>query len=171
MRPKALPEKSTACCARRWAIRPCCRRVLTLPVLPFVSWPSTASLAGCLYWLAAIWLAIGWRRRNALLFAAHQIMLTLATGVATAAWLKHQSWMLKLPGDLLHPYSLQAFGIALGVLSLLWIVARIVLRGNATAEQLLNSSRPTVDWVLRHAWSPCSWRSLSFSCYPARARN
>ena len=43
--------------------------MLTLPVLPFVSWPSTWSLAGCLYWLAAIWLAIGWRRRS-LLFAA-----------------------------------------------------------------------------------------------------
>ena len=70
--------------------------VLTLAVLPFVSWSSPASLAGCLYWLAAIWLAIGWRRRNALLFAAHQLVLTLATGVATAAWLKHQSWLAAL---------------------------------------------------------------------------
>ncbi len=125
--------------------------MLTLPVLPLVSWPSTASLAGCLYWLAAIWLVIGWRRRSALLFAAHQFMLALATGVATAAWLKHQSWVAELPGDLLHPYSLQAFGIALGVLSLGWIIARIALRGDATAEQLLNPAWPTVDWILRHA--------------------
>ena len=125
--------------------------VLTLPVLPFVSWPSTESLAGCLYWLSAIWLAIGWRRRNVLLFAAHQFMLAAATGVATTAWLKRQSWVVNLPDDLWHPYSLQAYGIALGVLSLLWIVARIVLRDNATAKKLLDPARPTVDWVLRHA--------------------
>jgi hypothetical protein len=118
-------------------------------VLPFVSWSSATSLAGCLYWLATIWLAIGWRRRNAVLFAAHQLMLTLATGVATAAWLKHQSWLTAWPGDLLHPYSLQAFAIALGVLSLLWIVARIVLRRNPTAGELLNPV-PTVDWLVRH---------------------
>ncbi|MFZ1933529.1 MAG: hypothetical protein WCB27_16400 [Thermoguttaceae bacterium] len=124
--------------------------LLTLAVLPFVSWSSPTPLAGCLYWLAAIWLAIGWRRRNAVLFAAHQLMLTLATGVATAAWLKNQSWCPNWPGDLLHPYSLQAFGVTLGVLSLLWIAARIVLRGNATAEELLNPIGPTVDWCVRH---------------------
>ena len=124
--------------------------LLTLAALPFVSWSETASLAGCLYWLAAIWLAIGWRRRNAMLFAAHQLMLTLATGVATAAWLKHQSWFAAWPGDLLHPYSLQAFGIALGVLSRLWIVARMALRGSATADELLNPVGPTVDWIVRH---------------------
>ncbi len=70
-----------------------------------------------------------------------------------------------------HPYSLQAFGVALGVLSLLWIVARIALRGNATAEQLLNPSRPTVDWVVRHRWSPHNWRWSSSICCPASARN
>jgi hypothetical protein len=125
--------------------------VLTLPVLPFVSWPSTGSLAACLYWLSAIWLTIGWRRRNVLLFAAHQFMLAAATGVATTAWLKRQSWVVSLPDDLWHPYSLQAYAIALGVLSLLWIVARIVLRDNATAKKLLDPATPTVDWVLRHA--------------------
>ena len=139
--------------------------LLTLAVLPFVSWSSTASLAGCLYWLAAIWLAIGWRRRNALLFAAHQLMLTLATGVATAAWLKHQSWLAAGPGDLLHPYSLQAFGIALGVLSLLWIVARIALRGNATADELLNPlAAPTVDWIVRHGLVAAQLALVECSC-------
>ena len=123
--------------------------VVTLAVLPFVSWASAASLAGCLYWLAAIWLAIGWRRRNTVLFAAHQLMLTLATGVATAAWLQHQSWLVQWPGDLLHPYSLQVFGVTLGVLSFLWIVARIALRRNSTANGLLNPV-PTVDWLVRH---------------------
>ena len=146
--------------------------LLTLPVLPFVSWPSTESLAGCLYWLAAIWLAIGWRRRSVVLFAAHQLMLAPATGVATTAWLKHQSWVASLPRDLWHPYSLQAYGIALAVLSLLWIVARIALRGDATAEKLLNPGRPTVDWLLRHAWSRLQLAGgCPSTCCRAWARN
>ncbi len=127
--------------------------MLTLPVLPNVSWTSTWSLAGCLYWLAAIWLAIGWRRRSPLLMAACQLMLAAATGVATTAWLKQQSWVAagSLYRDLWHPYSLQAYGVSLGVLSVLWIVARIALGGDETAKKLLGPAVPTVDWVLRHA--------------------
>ena len=128
-------------------------------------------MAGCLYWLAAIWLAIGWRRRNALLFAAHQLMLTLATGVATAAWLKHQSWLAAWPGDLLHPYSLQAFGITLGVLSLLWIVARMALRGNATADELLNPLVPTVDWIVRHGLIVAQLAMASVPLLPSISRS
>ncbi|MFZ5831834.1 MAG: hypothetical protein ACOY3P_17235 [Planctomycetota bacterium] len=125
--------------------------VLTLLVLPFVTWSSTLSLAGCLYWLAAIWLILAWRRESVLLFAGHQLALALATGVATAAWLKQQSWVRQLPGDYLHPYSLQAFGIALGVLSLLWIAVRISLRHSGRARRLLDTGWPAVDQILRHA--------------------
>ncbi|MCE5268170.1 MAG: hypothetical protein LLG00_09825 [Planctomycetaceae bacterium] len=125
--------------------------LLTLPVLPNVSWPNTWSLALCLYWLAAIWLAIGWRRRNAFLFGAHQIMLAAATGVATTAWLKSQTWMAGGVQGFWHPHSLQAYGVALAALSLAWVVARIALRKNETARRLLGPDAVTVDWVMRHA--------------------
>ena len=142
--PMVWPANCAASSARRW-VTAVLSSMLTLPVLPFVSLPSTESLAGCLYWLSAIWLAIAWRRRNALLFAAHQFILATATAVATTAWLEHQSWVAKTPDGLWHPYSLQTYGIALGVLSLLWVFARILLR--ITRQPGSSSSRPRPRWT------------------------
>ena len=136
--------------------------LLALPLLPFVPWEHTASLAACLYWLAAVWLVMAWRRSDAILFAAHQVMLTLATIVATTAWLKNQDWVARLPNDLLHAQSLQAYGIALGVLSLLWVVVRIAVQkgtipfslgrtlGQSPAGAKIGTV-PSVDWCVRHA--------------------
>jgi len=144
---------------------------------------STWSLALCLFWLAAVWLVISWRNRHTGLFAAHQAVLALAVLVATAAWLEHpQSWVEDLPHDLyLHPQSLQSYGIGLGLLSLLWMVLRIVLaRGlsrfsrsengtvpfprfsrsengtvplppSASPAPLLQPHGPAVDRIIRHA--------------------
>ena len=44
-------------------------------------------LAICLFWLAALWLALAWRSGDARILAAHQAALTAATLVATTAWL------------------------------------------------------------------------------------
>ncbi len=125
--------------------------LLALVVLPFAPWASTTALAGCLAWLATVWLAIAWRERNPRLFAAHQAMLYLAAAVGAAAWLERQSWVAELPVDLLHPWSLQALGIALGLLSLAWLVVRLVARENPTARRLLDPGWPTVDFCVRHA--------------------
>lgn len=127
---------------------------LTLPVLPLEFWTggmSIWSLALCLLWLAVIWLVVSWRNRDRGLFAAHQAMLTLAALVATTAWLKGHGWITDLPDDLLRPGNLQAFGIILGLLSLAWIVVRIVLRGDRVAQKLLNPHGPSVDRIVRHA--------------------
>ncbi|NQU24237.1 MAG: hypothetical protein HQ567_23390 [Candidatus Nealsonbacteria bacterium] len=123
--------------------------VLALPALPFIDWSSTASVALCLFWLAAIWLAIAWRGRDPVLFAAHQVMIAAAAVVATCAWLEPQ-WWAQFDLGLLHPYSLQAYGIVLGVLSLVWLAARMLLREHEAADELLNPNWPAVDWVLRH---------------------
>ena len=149
--------------------------LLALPLLPFVPWEHTASLAACLYWLAAVWLVMAWRRGDPILFAAHQAMLTVATIVATTAWLKEQAWVERLPNDLLHPHSLQAYGITLGVLSLLWVVVRIAAGGFNAAKGTVpfslgrklgqspagagigtvpgarSGTVPSVDWFVRHA--------------------
>lgn len=125
--------------------------VLVLPVLPFAKLQSTWSLALCLFWLAAIWLVIAWRHRHLLLFSAHQAMLAMAAVTATTAWLKGRDWVSGALEDLLHPYSLQAYGIVLGAFCLGWMAARIVLRNHRVARVLLEPHGPSVDRIVRHA--------------------
>ena len=104
---------------------------------------STAALAGCLFWLAVVWLLLAWQHRNAWLLAAQQCVLTAATVVAVTAWLQTTAWVASFPRDLLDPRSLQAYGIGLGVLSLLWIAARIGLGGIIARIGPIPSTPPT----------------------------
>ena len=107
--------------------------VLVLPVLGLISWASLWSLAGCLLWLTAIWLIVAWRHRDARLFAAHQAMLMLAALVATTAWLEGRPGGFDLQRDLSEAGVLQTYGISLGLLVLVWAVARILLCGDRLA--------------------------------------
>jgi hypothetical protein len=116
----------------------------------FATWQGTAALAGCLFWLAAVWMLLVWMHRNHELFHAQQCALTAATAVAATAWLQAQPWVASFPRDLVDPRSLQSYGVALGILSLGWIAARIALRGNPVGQSLLNPAEPTVDWFVRH---------------------
>ncbi|MEE8450865.1 MAG: hypothetical protein V3R99_03090 [Thermoguttaceae bacterium] len=125
--------------------------VLVLPVLPLISWASTLSLAGCLFWLAALWLIVSWQHRDARLFAAHQAMLALAALVATTAWLESRTVGFLFPNDLLDAGNLQVYGISLALLSLMWATVRIASRGNTVAVRLLDPEWPAVDWIVRHA--------------------
>jgi hypothetical protein len=122
----------------------------TLHTPLFATGQGTAALAGCLFWLAAIWLLLAWLHRNGDLFTAGQWVLTAAAAVAATAWLQTQSWVVRFPEDLRDPRSLQTYGIALGMLSLGWIAARIAFRGSPAAQRLLASREPTVDWIVRH---------------------
>jgi hypothetical protein len=141
--------------------------IVALFVLPMVSWMSTTSLAYCLYWLAALWLVLAWQHRNSVVFAAHQIMTAAATVVATSAWLKNQTWVEDYYRDLWHPFSLQAYGIALGVLCLIWVLARIALRRDETAKILFNPAWPAVDWLLRHILIACQLFVLAMFLLPS----
>jgi len=125
--------------------------LLALAVLPLAGWSGTATLAACLASVAVAWLAVAWRERSALWFAAHQAMLILAALVGTTAWLEGRAWVTSVPQDLFHPASLQAYGMALAVLGLAWLVVRMSLRGNATARRLIEPGWPEVDWCVRHA--------------------
>lgn len=126
--------------------------LVALPVELLGGQASTVWVSCCLFWLAAIWLVIAWRKRDALLLSAHQVMLTMAALTAVTAWLKHpQAWVESLPGDLFHPHSLQAYGLVLGLLSLAWVAVRIALRESKTARKLLDPEWPAVDWIVRHA--------------------
>ncbi|NQT13787.1 MAG: hypothetical protein HQ582_13625, partial [Planctomycetes bacterium] len=124
---------------------------LAVVVLPLVSWHNTISLAACLFWLAGIWMVIAATRRWPAMCAAAQAVLTLAAVVATTAWLQQHPWDPTGRVDLVDPRSLQAYGIGLALLTLLWIAARIGLGRNAVAEQLLNPGWPTVDRIVGQA--------------------
>ena len=108
-------------------------------------------LAGCLFWLAAIWLAIAWSERAAILWSAAQAVLTGAAIAATVAWLQRHPWEGTAPVDLAEPRSLQAYGIGLGLLTLAWTAARLLLRRSTTARGLLEPAWPGVDRVVGYA--------------------
>jgi hypothetical protein len=146
---------------------------LALAAIVFGRSAGSLWLACCFPWLAAVWLALAWRNRSAGLLAAHQAALGVAALAATTAWLKHVGWVVSR-GDLppapnlleriasvshavLDPRNLQAYGVALGLLSLVWIVARIIdLRRGVAAERLLQS-RFSVDRCIRHAVVAMQW--------------
>ncbi len=124
---------------------------LAIPVLALVSWQETLSLAACLFWLGGIWLVIAWTNRWPAMMAGCQAVLTLAVLVATTAWLENHPWGGLVRVDLLDPRSLQTYGIGLGLLTLAWAGARILLRRNAVARRLLDPGWPTVDRLVGHA--------------------
>jgi len=118
---------------------------LALAVLPFVFGTVTWSLAACLCWLAAIWLVIAWTRRWSGLAAAAQVVLTVAVVVAGTAWLREHPWSVGGQFDPWDPRSLQTYGIGLGLLTLAWVVARLLLRSSAVGRQLFDPGWPAVD--------------------------
>ena len=154
---------------------------LCVPALALAGWSSTAALAGCMAWLAGVLLVVALRQTSREVFAAHQAVLTFAVGLAAAAWAYRQDWFTAWPFDLLRPESLHAIGLSLGLLSLAWIVVRLVASPRPVAAepsgvsvggvarvstnphpQPLSRERergvwrallawPSVDWVVRHA--------------------
>ena len=148
-----------------------CSSLLVLPALVFNTLGGPLSLALCLFWLAAIWLALAWRSRDALLFGAHQAALTAATLAATTAWLEHQGW---IPGFrfqiLAEPRTLQVYGIGLAALSLVWIVVRIaagrIAAGRSTLVQRVVESPLSVDRVVRYAVVVAQWLLLAVYVLP-----
>ena len=151
--------------------------VLALPALIFGRSAGSLWLACCFPWLAAVWLVLAWRNRSVALFAAHQAALAFAALAATTAWMKHVGWIIpaKLPPApnlleriasvshvVLDPRNLQAYGIALGLLSLVWVVVRIIdLRRGIAAERLLQG-RFSVDWCIRHGVVVMQWLVVAF---------
>lgn len=120
-------------------------------------WPMLP-LAGCTFWLGAVWLVTAWTRRSVGLMTASQMVLTLATVLATTAWLERFPWNTARPVDLMDPRCLQAYGIGLALLSLVWVAMRIATRASAVARHLFHSPRSTST-----RWSLTSWSSVNCS--------
>src|SRR5262249_53479122 len=111
------------------------------------TWGDPAVLAVLAGWLAVLWLVFAWVGRLPGLFLAFQIALSGSVCLAVAAWLERQPWVL-VPLDLLSdPRSLQAYGVGLAWLCLLWVLARLRLRSHERAPELLQSAWPAADRV------------------------
>jgi len=124
---------------------------MAIPAIFLSSWDETVWMAGCLGWLAAIWLVIAWTNRWPAMFAAAQAALTVTTLTAATAWIQQHPWNVGKPVDLADPRVLQIYGIGLAALTLGWLAARILLRRNTTAQQLLDGGGPSVDRAVGHA--------------------
>ncbi|MBS1791964.1 MAG: hypothetical protein JST85_29930 [Acidobacteria bacterium] len=126
--------------------------IAAAPFVLFGGWMTMEQMTIRIFWLAAIWLALAvanwWRE----LFTAFQALLAvgIVCGVAAIfdahALPSHLSWS--------DPHRLQAQGIALILLSLVWIAARLTVRDqeqNLAAnkfERLLSPPWPKVDQII-----------------------
>src|SRR5262249_30999965 len=99
---------------------------VAVPVLMFAApTEATLSLSAHASRLAALWVAIAVVQRVAGLFTAFQAALTVSLMIAVKAVLERQAWYAASSYPLLDPWSIEAQGIALSLLSLVWVAVRI----------------------------------------------
>jgi hypothetical protein len=123
--------------------------VIALPWLFLAAWPDMATLCAYLGWLSLVWLVLAWRWQQPVLFAAFQSALTGTVLLGVTAWLENQSWVVgHWPQGLADPRSLQAYGIALALLSLAWLLVRFSLSSRPNAHRLIEPAWPAVDRVV-----------------------
>ncbi len=139
---------------------------MAIPAILLGSWGETLWMAGCLGWLAAIWLAIAWTNRWPAMFAAAQAALTVATVTGTTAWIQRNPWNVNAPVDLTDPRVLQAYGIGLAVLTLVWLAARMLLRKNHTGQELFDCGGPSVDRVVGHSVAVLQFLLIAILLFP-----
>src|SRR5215510_10838026 len=128
--------------ARRLFARPCASSALiasvaVAPFLIFEGWMTTAQISTRMLWLAAIWLVIAWLRRLPVLFAAFQLALSSSVVFGIARLYGHES-PHSFVGDL---RTIQAQAVALAILSLAWIAARLALRRFGVTAEIAESGK------------------------------
>ncbi|MGE0129853.1 MAG: hypothetical protein AB7U82_17365 [Blastocatellales bacterium] len=102
------------------------------PFLIFEGWMTTAQISARMLWLAAIWLVIACLRGWPMLFAAVQLALASSVLFGTADLFGHR-WPQSFVGDLT---TMQAQAVALAMLSLIWIAARLAFRRFGATEEI-----------------------------------
>lgn len=124
--------------------------ISSIAVAPFVlfgGWMTMEQMTIRLFWLATIWFALAVVKRWPILFTAFQALLALSVfcGVAAVfdarALPSHLSWS--------DPLRLQAQGIALVLLSLMWVALRLKVR---RAAQLPESRAGNFEALLFPPW-------------------
>ena len=143
--------------------------ILAFP-LAFASRFSTpATLAGYLFWLGLLWLALAFARRSAGWFASFQGALVLSSGFYVWAWLIDRGRFFHAPVDVKVLMFFQAAAVTWGGMCLLWTLARIRGRDNALAKTFLQPSWPAVDRLLFHSLVGVNFVILAWAAWHGAA--
>lgn len=95
--------------------------------VPFVLYPLAGFVpewVGFTAWLAAVWFMFAWRRRDPSAFAAGQGAVVWATALVAFVWVERQPWWATTALGFRDPRGLQALGVGLAAVALLWAVVR-----------------------------------------------
>lgn len=131
------------------------------PFLIFEGWMTTAQISARMLWLAAIWLVIAWLMRSPLLFAAFQLALASSVVFGIAFLFGHQ-WPHSFVGDL---RTMQAQAVALAMLSLAWISARLALRKLGVVADVAESGKDDGEAPTR-LFDPAAAAKLLYPGWP-----
>jgi hypothetical protein len=152
--------------ARRIFAGPCASSALiaSVAVAPFLileGWMTTGQISTRMLWLAAIWLVIAWLRRSPVLFAAFQLALASSVVFGIARLYGHES-PHSFVGDL---RTIQAQAVALAMLSLAWIAARLALRRFGVAAEIAESHKDEGEASTR-LFDPAAAAKLLYPGWP-----
>ena len=104
--------------------------LLNLPAAHALEW------AGCAVWLGLLWLlySLVWRLGSA--FSGFQLALGFAAVFCGVAWIEMQNWQAERQLAFFDPVALHVYSIAIGLLGLMWVIARHLLQNNPVVRQL-----------------------------------
>lgn len=125
--------------------------LLAVATFAWFDWQQPLVLAIDLGWLAALWLLLAIVERSPGWFAAFQSAVYAAAAFAITSWLNDQSWVANDPRGLLHPRSLQVYGIGWGLIGLLWTVLRAALRDRPLLATIMRQNLVPVDRLVQGA--------------------
>jgi len=104
--------------------------LLNLPAAHALEW------AGCAVWLGLLWLLYSLVWRLGLAFSGFQIALGFAAIFCGVAWIEMQNWHAESQLAFFDPVALHVYSIAIGLLGLMWVIARHLLQNNPIVRQL-----------------------------------
>ncbi len=106
----------------------------SLAILPLVLGLSIAVCGSAslrTLWLAAVWLALAWESQSLRLFSAFQAAVAGSLVLGIVSHLSDRTWFVESAHPLRDPRTLQAVGIGLTLLSLVWVGVRLGVRSAA----------------------------------------
>ena len=109
-----------------------------LMLLPALAWDWLTPAALVAVGQSGVWLALAWRQRQSVLFAAFQSGLVVAVLFGVVRILQEQPWFTnKLESPVNDIRAWQAYGLGLGALALTFVASRFLLQRSERAWKLL----------------------------------
>jgi hypothetical protein len=121
---------------------------LAVPLLLFPVGGLAGMWTAFAVWTGVLWLVSGLTFRERGTFSAFQAAITWAAVLFGFTWVEQHDWFSDSRFGIIDPRALHAYGIAVGILSLLWVIARRVLSPFEEARRLWSELRPSLDQVV-----------------------